>query len=847
MTIKNLIRIISVFFFLIIFGIIGLYYWLSSNELKIAKFDFGPLKFESLEINTSRNLRIKRLDFNLTNLSLDLKNISVNWKSSWILLGRIKSLECQEVIYQTNFNKSQNPTENNSQKSFLGNAIIRSLNISKISISSLRSNSNDLRAKRIEGSLSGALLQVNGSEFHMKTRDSPIISSPKFKAKFHFLTNRLILEEVHVHHKKFGDLKIIDLNMPLEFVTGASVSCKVLTHKQLKSNIQNLKVAWQSDNSYIASLIIKSKGSLDVNFAKFDAKWNLTELRIKANQFENQFDLEWLNSLFDGQLSPMLSTLPHPLTSEEVYPNFEAGQNVTVFMDGWAHLQNEFNIDNEIDLNFSFEWLTPSSHKAKFGANIIHKKGQKSYKIKSAELSFSEASKEFWSSKFNAGIARSDDAITITSASLDQLNWKNKIIAKNIQSDKIFLDRNQGISAIFTADSLRISNVLSSDQISISVDGPLDQLRPKIQLSMLSIKEFGSANLVVGTGELIDQKIQLKFNISDYSKGKSFSKTASGLLTWSANYSEGYVSIKTGTLRISDYMDFSSQPENAPETSNSRYKWTIVANLALNDDHLKGHADCQLTFDYRFDGPSGFVELKDGSLRLAGHQLSLLQPAKLKLFPKPLSSFENDVLWETKDSAVPSQSLTQQLQSLWESSTHKTTHFIDYGIWIYIVAGVKFRGEALEIKINGKYPQLQFKLTSMDGKSEDELLKSFLGTLNKNSNQEKQELGNEEYKAQANLLVNTLVDSFFGSVFNSLGTQFHTKVGSSSDSAITIRQPLGDKLSVEISQEREGDVETKSQNVQLEFKPGSSLKIENIEKDGHQSETQVGIQKRFRF
>ena len=73
MTIKNLIRIISVFFFLIIFGIIGLYYWLSSNELKIAKFDFGPLKFESLEINTSRNLRIKRLDFNLRNLSLDTK------------------------------------------------------------------------------------------------------------------------------------------------------------------------------------------------------------------------------------------------------------------------------------------------------------------------------------------------------------------------------------------------------------------------------------------------------------------------------------------------------------------------------------------------------------------------------------------------------------------------------------------------------------------------------------------------------------------------------------------------------------------------------------------------------
>ena len=105
----------------------------------------------------------------------------------------------------------------------------------------------------------------------------------------------------------------------------------------------------------------------------------------------------------------------------------------------------------------------------------------------------------------------------------------------------------------------------------------------------------------------------------------------------------------------------------------------------------------------------------------------------------------------------------------------------------------------------------------------------------------------DQNKQGANLIVNTMIDSFFGSVFNNLGTQFHTQIGNSTQSSVSIQQPLGDNLSIGLTQGKEGNIDTKSKNFELQFKPGSSIKIENIEKNGYQNETQVEIQKRFRF
>ena len=58
----------------------------------------------------------------------------------------------------------------------------------------------------------------------------------------------------------------------------------------------------------------------------------------------------------------------------------------------------------------------------------------------------------------------------------------------------------------------------------------------------------------------------------------------------------------------------------------------------------------------------------------------------------------------------------------WKSNDEK---YFEHGIWIHLIAGVKFRGEDVEIKISGKYPQLRFRLNSLSGKSDKELSDSF--------------------------------------------------------------------------------------------------------------------------
>ena len=87
---------------------------------------------------------------------------------------------------------------------------------------------------------------------------------------------------------------------------------------------------------------------------------------------------------------------------------------------------------------------------------------------------------------------------------------------------------------------------------------------------------------------------------------------------------------------------------------------------------------------------------------------------------------------------------------------------------------------------------MRFNLTSLSGKSDEELLSSFMGSLQSQLGDQTSKLSRTEdqNKQGANLIVNTMIDSFFGSVFNNLGTQFHTQIGNSTQSSVSIQQPL---------------------------------------------------------
>ena len=257
----------------------------------------------------------------------------------------------------------------------------------------------------------------------------------------------------------------------------------------------------------------------------------------------------------------------------------------------------------------------------------------------------------------------------------------------------------------------------------------------------------------------------------------SFSSKASGSMTLSPSFSEGFIEISTGSISLADYLNFDSSDKSTEETSDADYRWTIQGQTVLNDEQLKGNTSFKLVFDHRFEGPSGSAELRSGVLKLAGNKFTLIEPARLKLFPKPKAKYQDELL-VTLQSQNHSQTLPEQLQAMWNASNPNDEKYFEHGIWIHLIAGVKFRGEDVEIKISGKYPQLRFRLNSLSGKSDKELLNSFLGSLqNQLGSDSTDNTGAaDQYKQGANLLVNTMIDSFFGSVFNNLGTQFHTQI-----------------------------------------------------------------------
>ena len=118
-------------------------------------------------------------------------------------------------------------------------------------------------------------------------------------------------------------------------------------------------------------------------------------------------------------------------------------------------------------------------------------------------------------------------------------------------------------------------------------------------------------------------------------------------MTWSPQYSEGFIKINTGSLRLADYLTFDSQDDSTETTSDAAYHWTIKGKTAINDDQVQGLGHFSLVFDHRLEGPSGFAELESAVFKLAGNKFRLIEPAHLKLFPKPKDTFKDELLWST--------------------------------------------------------------------------------------------------------------------------------------------------------------------------------------------------------
>ncbi len=503
---------------------------------------------------------------------------------------------------------------------------------------------------------------------------------------------------------------------------------------------------------------------------------------------------------------------------------------------------------NKVNLDCSLHWASSDSKRISIRAQFQDNGTQLEYQIRPLELIITENGLTIWQTTFSTKVAFISDKLIFKQFHMNKFDWKDKASVTKLKSNEFSIDRKFNISGLVKCDSINIHEVLTSGPTDIQLNGLTTNIYAKINLQNLSVLDFGTAKITKANARFNHGQLQLKFDIQDYSKNNSFSSEASGSLTWSPNFSEGLIKINTGSISLADYIKFDSSDESAEKTSSASYHWTIEGQTNINDEQLQGNTRFRLVFDHRLEGPSGSAELESGVLKLAGNKFTLIEPARLRLFPKPKAFYQDELLW-TVQSQSKSQSPTEQLQAMWDASNPNNEKYYEHGIWIHLMAGVKFRGEDVEIKISGKYPSLRFRLNSLSGKSDEELLNSFLGSLQNKLGNQSPDTSNDkdQYKHGANLLVGTLIDSFFGSVFNNFGTQFHTKIGDSEQSSLGIQQPLGDNLSVGLTQGKEGSIQTKSKNFELQFQPGSSIKIENIEKDGYQNETQVEIQKRFRF
>ena len=74
----------------------------------------------------------------------------------------------------------------------------------------------------------------------MRTLDQKLLSAPKLIGKFHFPTNRLVLETFELKNDIFGHLKIKDLDIPINLRPGATIVCREIYSDKLNQTLQNL-------------------------------------------------------------------------------------------------------------------------------------------------------------------------------------------------------------------------------------------------------------------------------------------------------------------------------------------------------------------------------------------------------------------------------------------------------------------------------------------------------------------------------------------------------------------------------------------------------------------------------
>ncbi|MEE2925393.1 MAG: hypothetical protein VX619_11475 [bacterium] len=834
--------------FLIFAALMTLLYWFNSNHLIIESFKFGPVQIKSLDLKLSKGFQSEKLLVKLGDLDISLSDVSVNWSKWRFLLGNFDSVVCREVKFKLpEFDQNKKPVGTDS-RSLINHLLTRRLNVNLIRLDSIKSINSELEASSITANLSGSQLNIQGSNFNMRFNDKESINAPIFRGKFHFPTNRLVLEKSHLNINKLGNLEIIDLDLPINLKPGASIACREIYLGKLDQILRNFRLKWRNDNTYQSSFELDKAGKLIISRLLLDQSLNLNELKLDATNFELNLELLWLDNLLKGLISELASKIPNPLVNGDISPKLNTGETLRIKLDGNLHLSKQNHLKNKVNLNASLQWTSSDSKNVLIQTHIKHNKEKLGYEIMPLQVLITENNSNIWQTILSTKIAYSDKKLNLNQLNINKIEWKDKLTAIGIKSNEFSIDSKSKIIGSISCKSINFHKVLTSGVTNIKLSGKPNSLEAQITLQNLSVLDFGTAKNTQAHAKLNEDQLQLKFDIKNYSKMNSFSRKASGSMTWSPAFSEGLIQISTGSISLGDYLNFDSSDKSIEDTSSAAYRWTIQGQTILNDEQLKGNTSFKLVFDHRFEGPSGSAELRSGVLKLAGNKFTLIEPARLKLFPKPKAKYQDELL-VTLQSHNHSQTLTEQLQAMWNASNPNDEKYFEHGIWIHLIAGVKFRGEDVEIKISGKYPQLRFRLNSLSGKSDKELLNSFLGSLqNQLSSDSTDNAGvADQYKQGANLLVNTMIDSFFGSVFNNLGTQFHTQIGSSEQSSVGIQQPLGDNLSVGLTQSKEGNIETKSKNFELQFKPGSSIRIENIEKDGYQNETQVEIQKRFRF
>ncbi len=311
-----------------------LIYWLNSNHLKIDSIEFGPVSIQSLNLKLSQGFQSKKVSVSLGELNISLSEVSINWNQWWFLLGNFESVICKEVRFSIPDFDENNPSTKTDSESVINHVLTRRLNIEVIKVDILKSINSELEAESITASLSGSQLRIQGSNFNMRSKNNELLSAPTFKGKFHFPTNRLVLENFQLHNNQIGNLKIKDLDIPINLRPGVSISCREVHLDSLDQILRDYKLNWKDDNSYQLSFRLKKNGNLLVSRVILDQNLDLQELKFNAQKFEVNFNLLRADRLLNNQLSKFISRLPSPLVTGDIFPEFKSGETLKVKLDG---------------------------------------------------------------------------------------------------------------------------------------------------------------------------------------------------------------------------------------------------------------------------------------------------------------------------------------------------------------------------------------------------------------------------------------------------------------------------------------------------------------------------------